>query len=202
MARTYSRYSRMVAWLKILLPMVALGLLSTIFLLSRDSDPTDRVPFSVVGIDGDIAREQVSEPRFAGTTTTGASLTMNARVARPSPDVEGQVDADQLDARIVMDDGSEIELTAPTASMRDSDDQAELKGGVTIQSSTGYTLTTQSLLTSLARVEAESRGRVEGDGPLGTLKAGRMQITTPEGSDDLHLLFTGGVNLIYLPQTE
>ena len=202
MARSYSRYSRMIAWLKIILPMAALGLLSTIFLLSRDADPASRVPFSVVGIDGDIAREQVSAPYYAGTTSNGASLTMNARVARPSDIVEGRVDAEVLDAHMVMADGSEIDLSAPTASITGENDEAELTGGVTITSSTGYTLKTQSMLTSLSTLAAESRGQVNGDGPLGTLEAGRMQITTGDDSNDVHLLFTGGVKLIYLPQTE
>lgn len=202
MTRNYSTYSRVIAWLKILLPLVALGLLSTIFLLSRDPDPASRVPFSVVGIEGDVAKEQVREPYFAGTTNNGATLTMTARAAYPDENQTGRVEAEALDARIVMTDGSEIDLNAPLASISDSDNRAELKGGVTIHSSTGYTLTTQSLLASLDKVEAESRGRVQGDGPLGTLDAGRMQITTPEGADDVHLLFTGGVKLIYLPQKE
>ena len=202
MARSYSRHSRMIAWLKIALPLVALGLLSTIFLLSRDSDPASRVPFSVVGIEGDVAQEQVRVPQFSGVTNTGAALRMTAQVARPSPEIPGLIEAETLNAKIEMKDGSEIDLDAPAATLSDGDDRAELKGGVTIRSSTGYTLTTQSMLTSLSRIEAESRGRVEGAGPLGTLEAGRMQISTPEGSTDVHLLFTGGVKLIYLPQTE
>lgn len=202
MARTYSRYSRMIAWLKILLPMAALGLLSTIFLLSRDADPASRVPFSQVGLEGDVAREQVTEPYYAGVTSSGASLTMTARSARPSDKIAELLEADELDASIVMPDGSQIDLSAPRATVSDRTGEAELTGGVRIQSSTGYTLTTQSMLTSLDRVEAESRGQVNGDGPLGTLQAGRMQITTPQDSADLHLLFTGGVKLVYLPQTE
>ncbi|MGR3273305.1 hypothetical protein DU478_03645 [Thalassococcus profundi] len=202
MVRTYSRYSRMIAWLKILLPMAALGLLSTIFLLSGDSDPASRVPFSQVGIDGDIAREEVRSPRFSGTTNTGAALTMTARVARPSENEDGRMEAEVLEASILSQDGSRIDLSAPAASLRDATAEAELTGGVEIESSTGYTLNTQSMLTSLERIEAESRGRVTGKGPLGTLEAGRMQITTAPDSDDIQLLFTGGVKLVYIPQPD
>lgn len=200
MARARSTYSRIISWLKILLPLLALGLLSTIFLLSTDPDPASRVPFSVAGIDGDVAREQVTKPYFAGTTNTGASLTMTAATARPVKGATGQVEAEALDASIVMADGSQIDLTAPGASVSDRDDRAELTGGVTIYSSAGYTLTTEKLSTALSRVEAESAGAVQGAGPLGTLEAGKLRIVTVEDSDDVQLLFTGGVKLVYDPQ--
>ena len=37
-------YSRLIAWLKILLPLGALILLSTIFLYSRSTDPISVIP--------------------------------------------------------------------------------------------------------------------------------------------------------------
>ena len=40
------RYSRMVAIFKVLLPLAALAILSTLFLLSRTIDPTTTIPFA------------------------------------------------------------------------------------------------------------------------------------------------------------
>jgi lipopolysaccharide export system protein LptC len=196
-----SKYSRMIAWLKILLPIMALVLLSTTFMLSKDSDPAANVPISG-GTDPDgVVREQVTDPYFAGTTTSGGSLTMTARSARPMPDSD-EVEADTLTAVIVMKDGSEIELSAPLANLSDKRDDAQMTGGVTVSSSTGYTLTTDSLDAALSRVEVQSLGPVEGTSPAGQLSAGKMRITSGETGDDVQLLFTDGVKLIYTPQTE
>ncbi len=196
-----SKYSRMIAWLKILLPIAALGLLSTTFLLSRDPDPAANVPISGGGDPDGLVREQVTDPYFAGTTNSGGSLTMTARSARPVPDSD-EVEADTLDAVIVMKDGSEVVLRAPLANLSDKRDDAFLSGGVTVSSSTGYTVTTDSLNAALSRVEVESLGPVAGNGPAGQLTAGKMRITSDGTGGDVQLLFTDGVKLIYDPKTE
>ena len=60
-------YSRLIAWLKILFPLGALVLLSTIFLLSRSPDPIAVIPLLEEGVGSDET-EQVGRPFFAGTT--------------------------------------------------------------------------------------------------------------------------------------
>ena len=57
-------HSHVMAWLKVLLPMAALALLSTLFLLSRRTDPVTDLPLSVPGIDDPTARQQVNAPAF------------------------------------------------------------------------------------------------------------------------------------------
>lgn len=194
-------HSQAVAWLKILLPLLALGLLSTMFLLSRRVDPATQVPFTVAA-DGDgITREQVTEPYFSGTTDSGAALTMTAQTARPVRDSD-RIEADRLQATLIMPDGSEIALSAPAAVLSDSDDAAQLNGGVTVTSTTGYVLITDSLRSALSRVDIQSLGPVQGQGPAGTLSAGKMRVTAMPGSDDIQLLFTDGVKLIYNPKAK
>ncbi|SNR38551.1 LPS export ABC transporter periplasmic protein LptC [Puniceibacterium sediminis] len=196
-----SKYSRMIAWLKILLPLAALALLSTTFLLSRDVDPAVNVPIAGSTDPDGVLREQATDPYFAGTTNSGGALTMTAKTARPVPGSD-EVEADTLDATIVLKDGSEILLKAPLANLSDKRDDAQLSGGVIIISSTGYTLNTDSLNAMLSKVEAESLGAVEGNGPAGHLTAGRMRITSGDTGEDVQLLFTDGVRMIYDPKTE
>ena len=50
-------YSTVVSWAKIILPLVALGLLSTLFLFSRTPDPNRAIPFAAVDVE-ELAREQ------------------------------------------------------------------------------------------------------------------------------------------------
>ncbi|MEO0504251.1 MAG: hypothetical protein AAFZ14_13070, partial [Pseudomonadota bacterium] len=65
------RYSRFVAWLKVLLPLAALALLSTLFLLSRNTDPIAAVPFADDELLDRVRDEQITGPFFSGTTTDG-----------------------------------------------------------------------------------------------------------------------------------
>ncbi len=51
MATYDNTYSRVVAWLKILLPLLALAILSTLFLVARTIDPAQNIPYADVDID-------------------------------------------------------------------------------------------------------------------------------------------------------
>jgi lipopolysaccharide export system protein LptC len=196
MVRGDGVYSRVIAWLKILLPLAALALLSTLFLLSRSREPLEALPF-VEALQEGAARQQMTAPYFAGTTTEGDVVTMTARSARP--DGGGQILADDLEARLRLSDGSEITLDAATATLRDKDQQAHLSGGVQIQSSQGYSLTTDDVISRFDDISAESLGPVQGQGPVGTFEAGLLRIA-PTGDDGaMQMVFSGGVKLIYRP---
>lgn len=197
MARGPGLYSRLIAWAKIVLPLLALALLSTIFLLSDRREPMETVPFAEALQDGETTREGISAPYYSGKTSGGDLLTMSATRARPQPG--GGILAEDLAAAMRLTDGSEILLDALSATLSDDSDAALLEGGVRIRSSAGYVLSTEAMTTALEHIEAESLGPVTGDGPLGRLEAGRMRITTPEGGEAVQLLFTEGVKLVYQP---
>ncbi len=200
MGRADGLYSRIVAWLKILLPLAALALLSTLFLLSRSREPLVDVPFADAVAGAESASEQVSAPYYAGTTDRGDVLTMTARTARPEgPDL---IHADDLKATLSMKDGSKVTLDATAATLRNAERQADLENGVRIESSSGYVLTTDALVSDLDRTVAETRGPVSGRGPAGTIEAGKLRIEPVDDGDDVQLLFTGGVKLVYEPQQE
>lgn len=199
MARGPGSYSRYVAMLKLALPLVALALLSTIFLFARDTDPAANIP---VGTKADLegrASEMVTEPSYSGITESGAMLTLSADSARPDPEAAGRVRAEALDAAMSFGDGSRIDLSAPRARLDDGEDRLDLQGGVTIRSSQGYTLSTDALSSALSRIFAESAGPVEGTGPAGTLRAGRMTIEEQGSDGDVRMLFTDGVEMVYEP---
>lgn len=201
MARAQGLYSGVVAWLKILLPVAALGLLSTIFLLSRSHDADGRVPFAeALQRAGDAATEMVSAPYYSGSTGRGDLVTMTARSARPG--AEGEIEAEELTARMLLTDGSEIELNASRATMLENDQRISLRDGVIITSSDGYVLTTQSLTSSIERIDVESHAAIQGHGPLGTIEAAKMRIEAIDDSNDMQMLFTGGVKLVYHPQNK
>ena len=206
MARGTGIYSQVVAGLKVLLPVIALGLLSTLFLFSRTNDPTRNLPRATVESLKDRASETATGAIYTGLTENGAEVTMHAQVARPDPAFVDRLLADGFDAEIDFEDGSSVRINAPSAEMNNADATARITGGVEIESSTGYTMRTEALTSAMERIEIESDGPVDADGPSGTLQAGKLRIVADESPDaeegDVTLLFTDGVRMVYERQQE
>ena len=78
-------HSRMIAGLKVLLPLAALVLLSTMFLLSRSvSEDPDLTFFDDVA---EIpALDALTAPYYTGSTPEGHAVSVTAESARPMPD--------------------------------------------------------------------------------------------------------------------
>ncbi|WP_172327796.1 hypothetical protein [Mangrovicoccus sp. HB161399] len=201
MARFDNAYSRAIAVVKVVLPLVALGILSTLFLLSRGGQVGEPLPWSDAEL-GDLAREErLGNPSYAGLTEDGSELRLTASRLVPDPDSEGIAHGETLSARLARPDGITLDLAAPEGMLDQNAHVAELTGGVRVGSSNGYVATMPGvrLLTNLTHME--SLGPVEAEGPIGTLSAGKLTVTSEPGSrNGTVALFTGGVHLIYRPQ--
>lgn len=193
-------YSRLIAWLKILLPLGALALLSTIFLYSRGTDPIATIPVLTGGADPTLT-EQIGSPFYAGTTENGQGLTLAARQARFSDADNSRLTAEDLRAVIDIRDGNRIVIDAKVGQM-DAGDRLRLSDGVVLDSTSGYTVRTEGLDAAIDRVAIESTSDVEAEGPGLTLSAGKLRVEENAITQDIQLLFTDGVNLIYIPQQD
>ncbi|MBD3763292.1 MAG: LPS export ABC transporter periplasmic protein LptC [Rhodobacterales bacterium] len=191
------RHSRLVAWLKIVLPLIALAILSTLFLLSRRIDPQDAIPFAEVDVQDRAREPRLTAPAYSGTTRDGAALTVIAAEARP--DAGGGASAQRLVARLVAPDGQVTEVTADHADLPQGAGDLVLTGAVTVTTSTGYRIATPRVTAALDRTLVTGDGPVTATGPLGTLTAGGLRLTA-EGPERSHVLvFNAGVKLIYRP---
>ena len=83
-------YTRVIRGLKITLPLVALALLSAMFLLSKKVEPTAAIALSDRAFRAKIDRSQLSNPNYDGTTGNGESMNVTAQSARPDPEIEGK----------------------------------------------------------------------------------------------------------------
>ena len=90
-------HSALVGWLKIVLPLTALGLLSTLFLVSRTIDPSDAIPFATVDIEDRIRQPRLTLPTWAGVTDDGSAMTVTATEARPLPGGSANAQAVSVD---------------------------------------------------------------------------------------------------------
>ena len=194
-------YSRLVAFLKVVLPLSALALLSTLFLISSKigRSSSNAIPFAKVDLEQRAREQQITAPFFSGKTSAGHLVSFTAETARPDPEDPLRSQADKMDATIDLTDGSQLEFTSEQALIDNRTFIATLMGDVVIQSSSGYTLRTEELNASMRELGAESPGTIVGNGPAGQFEAGKMEISPTENPNKVTLHFTKGVKLIYTP---
>lgn len=198
--RARGLHSRAVRLGTLLLPLAALALLSTMFLLARSVNPDDAISFAAVDVSERARDRQVTAPRLSGVSDRGTAFDLAAREARPDADDPRRMsgtalrlvlDGQARDRATIVADAGEVDTGARTIA---------LEGDVHIETSTGYDLETARMDGSLGRLEVVAPEEVRGTGPLGELRAGAMRIDEDAGGA-ARMVFTGGVNLLYLPPT-
>ena len=205
MARGSGGYSTFVRILKIGLPLLSLGILSTLFLFSSRIDLSQPSPIEGVDVDRLIAEQGIGTPQFVGKTTDGAAVHVQAQRAIPNLRPDGGLDATMVQARIDEPSGAVLRLSAPSATFRNQTDDATLSGGVQINSSAGLVVMTDSLEIGRNFDAITAPGTVTATAPFGELQAGAMQITRDSqenGSTGYRIVFNNGVKLVYRPQNQ
>jgi len=193
------RYSRMVTYLKVLLPLAALGLLSTLFLISRGANTEATIPFAAHEIEERMRGQQITAPFFSGTTSQGDEITVTASIARPGGPTSPAVATD-LVAVISTADGGRLTLSSDTGTVQLESDIASFSGNVEIASAAGMLVTTDLLNATISGLSADSPGPVLATGPIGTINAGTMLLRTKTQGGPMHMLFNNGVKLVYDPR--
>ena len=192
-------YSRLIRFLKVFLPLAALGLLSSLFLLSESVDPDSTIPFAESEVIDRIRGQQITEPYFTGTTSKGEEIIVSADRALPGG--PGQpAEATNMRGVMKLAGGRRIEMVANSGSLHFEEDLATFTGDVVILTADGMQFSTDVLNTAMHTVEGNAPGDVHGVGPLGTLSAGAMAFGTEIPDGPVHMHFTDGVKLIYVPQ--
>ncbi len=195
MARAESLRSRYVAILKIALPLAALALMSTVFLLARAPLPSGDIPYAEIE---EIAREpRVSGAQVAGVATDGSVIEVIAGRARPDGAL---ISIDDLRANIVSVEGVEIAIRAGDGEVDNDAQVARLFGLTRISTSNGYEMETTGLSANIASGRVESDGALEVRTPFGDLTAGKLVIETPNAEAGQRMLFQEGVRLVYDPK--
>lgn len=195
------RHSRLVGWLKVALPLSALALLSTLFLLADRIDPNAAIRYAEVDVE-DLARDpRMTAPTYAGTTSDGTAITMTASAARPANGTR-TAGASDVVVRLDMPGGGSTDIRALDAELDTGADLLRLSGGVEIETSSGYRVVTDRLNTALDRSGAASESAVTATGPQVTIDADSFTLThqgdTGTASPYL-LVFSGSVKLVYEP---
>ena len=190
-------HSRLVAILKVALPLIALALLSTLFLFSRKIDPEDAIPYATVDVEDRLRDPKMTDAGFAGVTKDGASLTLSAAEARPEND-GGSLKL--VMGALETPDGVTTELAASAVALDTAAKMIELTDGAELRASNGYVVQAQGLGVATDRTYVESRGAVSAQGPVGQLTADHMLLSQQGNAGPYLLVFNGKVRLLYQPQ--
>ncbi len=197
-----NRHSRFVATAKVVLPLAALVLFATLFLFARTIDPENALPYANVDVRSLARESRVGAPTFSALTEDGTAVSLTASAARPDPDVPGRMTVDRLTGVFEPPDGSRIDVAAAAGAVDNGTASAELSGGVELVTSTGYRLETAGIVARFDRTDLHSTGSVAASGPAGRIDAGGFRMTPTEGDPGTYVLvFTGGVKLVYDPQS-
>lgn len=197
-------YSRFVGFAKIVLPLAALAILSSLFLFSKTNDPGKGLRL----FDGDLSefasKERITAPRFAGMTPSGVTIQISAEEASPRGTGGPAFDATDLFARIEMPDGNVVEVIAPLGSIDGLTDMSELTGGIILKTTGGYYAKTHGLTFALNALDIASQGEISATTPIGDMQAGQMTLSLAKPTHDdeepsYDLVFKNGVKLIYKP---
>lgn len=199
MARITDRHTKLVKLLKVALPLVALALLSTIFLVSRTARTDDAIPYSTVDVQGRAMDPRLTAPTWSGLTSDGSRLNISAAEARlPAEGRPARISA--LRADLVTPDGVTTHMQSTAGLYDDTRQSVTFSGPVRVNTSAGYDIRMTEATAELDRAHVTGVGPVTAQAPMGQLTAGGMTLNRTEGGDGNYRLdFTGGVKLIYTP---
>ncbi len=199
MAHFDNRYSQFIAWFKILLPVAALALLSTMFLFSGKSAPSNSIPYSEVDIESVVREQRMAAPLFAGVSEDGRSFVISAAQAQPDDSNADVIVASTVESSVQSPAGDTIDIKVGQARINGKNQTAVFSNGASVNTSTGYEITTPEIYANFETNRMETSDSVMANGPLGQLTAGKLVIESTAGGKDLRLLFTDGVKIVYSP---
>lgn len=193
-----NRYTLLVTWLKIVLPLIALAMLSSIFLISQRIDPGTTLPAAESDLADRLREPRLTEPIFSGVAPDGAAVTVTADDMRPLPGSLTKGTAQTLTALMETTGGGLVTLAAPKGLLDSAAQTLALSGGATIVTHDGYSLAAPEMTGSLPLSELTATGGVTGGSPFGTIRSDRMHVSRNPAQPDTHIVdFIGAVRLIY-----
>jgi len=197
--------SRVVRILKIGFPMVAFGLLASVFLLSNDPLPEAGLSFSQANLAAMQDGLQVTRPQLSGASLTGDIYDFRAAsvIPRDSDITAARIDA--LTGSIAYLGGPRVDITAASAEVDFAARELVLDTGIRLGTSDGYAATADRVTVDIAGALLTATGGVSAKGPIGTIRADTLRIAptrqdpSPALGKESVLNFSGSVRLSYQP---
>ena len=169
-----SGYDRVVAMLKLALPVAALALLAAIIIWPLTHTQEFSFLLSKQRVAMSKERLRVDNAVYRGETMRGQPFAIRARGAVQRSSAVPIVELDRLTADVRLDTGPAT-VTAPTGAYDMSKDLLDIAGPVRVDSAAGYTLNGANVRVSLFDRTVTSDKTVMGTIPLGTFRADALR---------------------------
>lgn len=191
-------YSTTVNWVKVTLPLIAIALLSSLFLLSGTPDPEAALPYAEVDIEQITREQRVTAPRFAGVLDEGREIILLAEAVAADTGQIDRIRAQSIDGRIDIDATEVMTLRATLGEFDMAAQIASLNDGVSVETTQGYRMESDSVIMALDEIRLSAPTPVHITGPGLDLTADAMEIEEINGAPILR--FTGSVRMLYQPE--
>ena len=200
MASARSSYSGMVVWLKILLPLIALGLLGTVFLFNSKDTYEIGFTFSRADLDSLEKGSFLKNPEINGITTKGEPFHLLADEIKPMDNGTNLIVITNMRTEFHFNSGAWAKVTASSALMDVAAQTVWFESGGRLETSDGNVATVDTLHLLMASGELQGTGIVA-DGPLGRVSAENFRIES-NGTENRVLWFENNVRMRYDLQNE
>jgi lipopolysaccharide export system protein LptC len=171
-------YSRLVRSLRLLLPLLAAGLLVLAMIwpqldwrsvvLSDDVDTTIDI--------NDAQQLRMRNAKLVGVDEDNQPFKISAAEARQGEDGINSVILDRPAGEIAMKDGTELTMQADNGLYNRNEDRLELSGSVTVTHGDGYRLQTESATVLMKSGRASGNQLIDGYGPEGLIQGEGFEI--------------------------
>ena len=189
--------SRIVALLRVILPLAALALLSVLFLLGRKPEPDGTLPYADVDPREVAERQLATSPTYAAVTEDGAQINITGAQVMPGS-AEGQGTASTVRMTFRAQDGRAADISAGHAAIEG--ERMVLQEGVRMTTADGWVVTAPAFHASRSKGTLNADAEVNVRAPFGDMTAAQMELRPlGEGTGDHVLDLSGGVRLIYQP---
>jgi lipopolysaccharide export system protein LptC len=199
MASDPGLHSRIVGVLKVGLPLVALGMLASIFLVQTDRFGGD-LSFSRGDIDALGKGLRITNPTFTGTTQGQDRFRFTAALVEPDAAPPERAKITTLAGEVALNNGPVVELEADSGDLHIPTERLDVAGNVRIRTSEGYRMAAEQATLDLRAGSLIAGNAVETTGPLGRIDSGSLTIQPAAASGEARRFsFGNGVRLVYDP---
>lgn len=198
MASAPDVHSRLVAVLKIGLPLMALVLLASMFLVQTEDDFEGGISFGEADLEQLGQGLRITAPVLTGMTRDQDPFRFTAEVVVPDSAPPTRAAITALDGEVAFVGGPTVAVAAPEAAIDLETELMTMAGRVTVRSDDGLTVTADRMEIDLVTGSVFAEGRVDGAGPMGTIASETLRIVPAEGSGGRRVFsFGNGVRLVY-----
>ena len=200
MARRLGTYSRMVAWLKILLPLLAVAVLGTVFLINTDNGFESGFTFTKADRETLEAGSFLSHPQIDGMTNKGEPYHLTAEKIAPLRDDPNLVEVTSLSGDFRFLAGDKVTLAAESALFDIRAQTITLQTGGRIETSDGNIAEIKTLVVQIETGEMSGTG-IEANGPLWQFSTDQFGIEANDTENHV-LWFENNVKVVYALEQE